>query len=574
MMGVTTFNTKQMESALSIYSKALVGAPVNLQITNAQTAMAWEESNPTRRRSKQVIIPSADWSKKENREIGEGQTVHESLHHVYTEFDSLSNLTRDRYFRLRKGFANSIEDVFIEFMGEQKWPGVRKIMERRLIIGQRRGWFPKVEDVTSIQAVELYYFYELRIRRLNNPLHKKRDEYKAVAEKTLGKANFAELQQFIDQGMMVRSSYATVRLANNIVDWLVNLQSDEQSDEQSGEQSDEQSGEQSGEQSDEQSGEQSGEQSDEQSGEQSGEQSDEQSGDFSEQDKEDLLGEMSNHRSSPDLSTKAIEHLESERVDTPSIVPPGVHLDAKKGHPISQEWKSDIRRLQSRLTRPLEAMIKAKTWAKNTFSNRGDLDTSRLIRVLTDGKAMKQETVTVGANSAVSLLVDMSGSMAQTMNNGKRLAETAETAMAGMMLALEKLKVNSSAYRYSGSWNDDLAYICPYKKFNEKTSEIITRLGVDPFGSTPTAEAIMGILPEITRQKEDKKILYVITDGDADDQDSLEQSYNLAIQLGVNIKFILIGFHWRSSFALEDVYHIDDVAELAAILQKLSLKNI
>ncbi|MCC3804086.1 VWA domain-containing protein, partial [Vibrio parahaemolyticus] len=241
------------------------------------------------------------------------------------------------------------------------------------------------------------------------------------------------------------------------------------------------------------------------------------------------------------------------------------------------EYHRELRTLQAALRRPLEAMLKAQTWKHESFGRRGELDSARLNRVITDGKAMRTETITIGESAAVSLLLDASSSMDSKVVTGDTYSlsrmEVAEITLGALANTLDGLGIPCEAWKYCRVAGTGAA-IFSYKKFYEKPRKLLGRLGRSPSGGTPTGEALFTVIANMSKRTEPKKIIYVITDGEAQDENCVQRAYDMAVAVGIKVKFICIGVKWKSPFAYDQVAEIDSAKDLPKILQKMSLKDL
>ncbi|MEZ8733628.1 VWA domain-containing protein, partial [Vibrio sp. 10N.239.312.D08] len=238
----------------------------------------------------------------------------------------------------------------------------------------------------------------------------------------------------------------------------------------------------------------------------------------------------------------------------------------------------EMRQLEGAIRRPLQAMLLAQTWRNESFGRKGELDTSRIHRVVTDGKAMRQETIIEGENSAVSILVDASTSMDDKAVKGNPFSlsrmQVAEITVGAMTNVLSSLNIPVEAWKFASSSSTGPA-VSAYKLFNEKPNQMMGKLGRAPKGGTPTGEALFTIIANISKRHEPKKIVYVITDGEANKGGvMLKKAYEMSEAVGVKVKFICVGTKWKYHFAQEFVAEIEQATELPRLMQRMSLKDL
>ncbi|EJC7176092.1 VWA domain-containing protein [Vibrio parahaemolyticus] len=662
----TALNSKQVQNSLSVISNALAGGGVSLKLCAADSGAYCFEENPGDLSTRaQVRIPNADFTIRGNLELAEGQAVHEALHCIFTDMLAILDLVNDTLLGFRKGIFNSLEDAYIEYMGEKRWRGIRKILNRRLIQYKRKGFLGNLKDVEGIDLIDRYIYFYCSVKRNRAPLQEIFDmlEHKLIS--MIGLEYYNQLNEILEKGIKTTSSEENAIVANEIGDWLKNLvpnqpddikqtpqpseksNSDESQDGKpngdnseastgngQSEVSESQEGKPNGDNSEASTGNSQSEASESQEGKPNGDNSEASTGNSQSEASESQDGKPNgdnseastgnNQNDASDSSLNSDEKLSnSERNQqsqlqnsgTEGLTPEQVEalkkqakqrrksfaevlagqalkelnktastddIETCKNYEIKDtgerfEYHRELRTLQAALRRPLEAMLKAQTWKHESFGRRGELDSARLNRVITDGKAMRTETITIGESAAVSLLLDASSSMDSKVVTGDTYSlsrmEVAEITLGALANTLDGLGIPCEAWKYCRVAGTGAA-IFSYKKFYEKPRKLLGRLGRSPSGGTPTGEALFTVIANMSKRTEPKKIIYVITDGEAQDENCVQRAYDMAVAVGIKVKFICIGVKWKSPFAYDQVAEIDSAKDLPKILQKMSLKDL
>ncbi|MDM1717373.1 VWA domain-containing protein, partial [Thiopseudomonas alkaliphila] len=180
------------------------------------------------------------------------------------------------------------------------------------------------------------------------------------------------------------------------------------------------------------------------------------------------------------------------------------------------------------LRRQFSGLIQSDQQTADTKSRYGKLgkNPSRVLQGETKlfvRRGIKQDT-----GAAIHLLVDISSSMSARQRDGEQLLiDTAVEAAATMFAALEPLPNTSVG----------LSYFCEdYSKairHNERLAKSKTMLGVKPGGTTNTGGAILNTICELLACKQEKKILFVLTDGQPDNVKHLLDAINIAKKYGI-----------------------------------------
>ncbi|MEZ8733629.1 hypothetical protein, partial [Vibrio sp. 10N.239.312.D08] len=221
---MSALNNRSIQNSLGVISNALAGGGIALNLCEANVAFCYEDSPKAATRHSSVNIPNADFSDKGNMEIAEGQAVHESLHHIFSDPEAKSMLTKDAFSGFRNNVFDSAEDAYIEDMGQRKWRGIRKVLNRRLVHYKRKCFFQKTEELEVIELIEQYIYCFMSVERNNaTPLDSLYSQAKFRMIMELGFENFDHLNELLPNGLKTTSSLENVEFAESIANWLKGL---------------------------------------------------------------------------------------------------------------------------------------------------------------------------------------------------------------------------------------------------------------------------------------------------------------------------------------------------------------
>jgi len=184
---------------------------------------------------------------------------------------------------------------------------------------------------------------------------------------------------------------------------------------------------------------------------------------------------------------------------------------APKNAETAQMLLSEVRGTTSKVRAQLAGMVQAKDRCGLSTRRAGKrLDVSKLHRAaLGDTRVFLHREEKQRQNTAVHLLVDMSGSMDSSAANPPHMI--ARKAALALALALDAIPKVSPAVTFFCGNNQNPVRIAV--KHGESVQANAGRFGVLPDGGTPMAEGIWYAAFELSKRREDRKMLIVITDG-------------------------------------------------------------
>lgn len=193
---------------------------------------------------------------------------------------------------------------------------------------------------------------------------------------------------------------------------------------------------------------------------------------------------------------------------------------------------------------------------------------TKLSRVMQgDTRVFRQPVEKRSPNTAVHILVDISGSMnGSTLSGSKRLYEVAQEAALTIALALEGIQGVNPAVTYFGGSAEEPNFSA--MKHGQRVSQNAGRFILPPQGSTPMAEAIWYGAYELSKTREQRKLMIVITDGEPNNEAAVKSVVDLCERSGIELIGIGLITHAVKQFFQRSIV-IQDVNDLRKTLFKL-----
>ena len=200
----------------------------------------------------------------------------------------------------------------------------------------------------------------------------------------------------------------------------------------------------------------------------------------------------------------------------------------------------DVISTSNRIVSKLQGLVQASRRRTGKVGRKGrSINSSRLTRILSgDTRIFNSKSDRREPNTAVHLLVDMSGSMTNDVVDHKSgcvrtYSDVAQRAAVAIGLALEVIPGVSPAITAFGSCltNPVRSII----KHGESVKRQPEKLAVSHGGFTPLAEAMWYAAFELSKVREDRKMVVVITDGEPDCSLSFRESIEMCEQRGVEM---------------------------------------
>ena len=263
----------------------------------------------------------------------------------------------------------------------------------------------------------------------------------------------------------------------------------------------------------------------------------------------------------PESFDNQLEHiLKSTAIQTGN----GIGM-ARVGHIARSplEEKDRIEALSSirAMTTRLSGLLQSEVLRRSAPSRYGRLDSQRLHRIATnDPRLFRSNEKVVGIDTAVHILLDVSGSMARRI----KLASLACYSVASSLSSIRGVNVGVTAFPALEE-QDDIVTVCPLLKHGERMNDDFE---VTVQGTTPLAEALWWVAKQLVSQKEVRKIVLLITDGEPDDFQAAQETVSALQKQGIEI--IGVGIHsCRLSVFVEHQITITELSELAPAMLTL-----
>ena len=200
------------------------------------------------------------------------------------------------------------------------------------------------------------------------------------------------------------------------------------------------------------------------------------------------------------------------------------------------------------------------------------INTRHLCRIVNgDTRVFNQRADKQSPNTAVHILVDMSSSMMRDCGSYKTKADVAQEAAIAIALALDMIQgANPAVTTFGGHAKDPVRKIVGH---GERVKAQYKRFGASTWGNTPMTEAIWYGANELSKTKENRKMLIVITDGQPDEFGSCKRVIELCERFGVEV--IGIGIETNSVVRLfKQNIVISDAKELKGTLFTLMRRGL
>ena len=201
-------------------------------------------------------------------------------------------------------------------------------------------------------------------------------------------------------------------------------------------------------------------------------------------------------------------------------------------HPLPENQRQESIAASRALRTRLQALMQARTLRRTAPGRYGRLDGRLLHRLSVQNPRvfLRREEVS-GINTAVHILLDISGSMYRKIH----LATSACYAVASALSGIPGINVGVTAF--PATTPDDIPGVCPLVRHGQRVG-----LGFDvpASGSTPLAEALWWIARTMLSLKENRKILLLITDGQPDNSQKALEALQMLQNLGIEVMGIAI----------------------------------
>jgi cobaltochelatase CobT len=249
-----------------------------------------------------------------------------------------------------------------------------------------------------------------------------------------------------------------------------------------------------------------------------------------------------------------------------------VALAVAEGASFSVEVKAATNALRRRLAGLLQAETLCRRYPAVTGKR---IDTRRLCRIEAgDARIFVREVTGLKTDTAVQILVDRSGSMSSSRGRRKsgapRPIEVARASCYATALALKQVPgVMVAAAAFPGNQDSEVIVMAQFEERVDRQAVRFARLEAN--GGTPMAEAMLWGAARLLEQRQPRRILLVTTDGAYDE--ALGQAMAARLQLA-GIEPLGIGIHCDVSHLFARSRQIATIADLPQAMFEVLLEAI
>lgn len=506
-----------------------------------------------------INLPQGDFSDPEFVTLSHGYLDHELGHERFTD----AKYTQKAYMEsdLVNSFRQVLEDPRMERCQGKEFPGAKINLEKMVELCIKRDYFPFVSalDVPAKQIMYFCLYWGRVVVTGQSMLQARLDDAELFLRNRVGDDLIDSVIERLQPLRFAESNSDSLKVARSIVELLVGDKADsDMGDANQNEQQESKPQEQSGDSKPEE-----GAANDEEAGKKEFINSVLSSG--AEDGVDDLHQQVAE-----DLSEMAKEAQKESRASDLSGIGTALSIadDPMPGTPVKieeakQRGRSvfkEMRRVLMDLTRNHKTYARnGRRVAKRRLSSAYLGAQSVFIR-----KNIKQEP-----KVAISLLLDASNSMkAKNMNIVNNLGYALAT---GLTQASVKTQVSYYGIGSAGRL-EDLRYYA--KRFDDKSIEP-SRFSIGHSGGTPTGNAMSTEAIELASRPEDKKIMFVVTDGRPADSNLVHEVRKNCIKAGIQVVPIGINTGVVAGFNSDDFKTVKGLSDLnAAINHAISKKLI
>ncbi|EKO3767322.1 VWA domain-containing protein [Vibrio metschnikovii] len=514
-----------------------------------------------------IVIPTANPDDPHYQQIAWGYLAHEAAHIRHTNFDMVQKASSKP---IRKALLNIIEDVRIENELAKDYPGTRRSISQVIeyMVDTQQMCVPEqLEPASNLQA---WLLFRLRCHFLGQkaltPLYQAVDER---VRQLFPAAAMSRLSAMLTAVPSLASTGEVLKLVDAIVAML------EEESRPPQDESDADSGNDIGQDASNDSNNSSDSQTPEADSSAMGDAAE--TGDSDNSDQADNLRqalEASAAQFEPDTFAQVAEVL-SEQAEghqgvTPLSLPQAEH--AMLGdEAILTLSASESAQIRARL----RGMVQSSQDNRNHAKRHGlRVATHRLAASQAgESRLFIQRQPRIAPNAAVHLLVDISGSMGKPIGEGNRkYFHVANEAALALAMALEGIPGVVPAVSYFPGIHQEVSIaLLPKQSVRHRAAWFDQK----PRGCTPMAQAMWFAANSLLAQKQKRKLMIVLTDGDPDDwaatHDIVDRCRRSGFELlGIGIQTRSVEKFFPQSIVINDVKDLK--RELFEVTQQLLIQ--
>lgn len=514
-----------------------------------------------------IVIPTANPDDPHYQQIAWGYLAHEAAHIRHTNFDMVKKASSKP---IRKALLNIIEDVRIENELAKDYPGTRRSISQVIeyMVDTQQMCVPEQpEPASNLQA---WLLFRLRCHFLGQkaltPL------YQAVDER-VRQLFPAAAMSLLSAMLTAVPSLASTGEVLKLVDAIVAMLEEESRPPQ--DESDSDGGDDIGQYASNDSNNNSDSQTPEAASSAMGDAAE--TGDSDNSDQADNLRqalEASAAQFEPDTFAQVAEVLSEQAEGHQGVTP--LSLPQAEQAMLGDEAILTLSASESAQIRArLRGMIQSSQDNRNHAKRHGlRVATHRLAASQAgESRLFIQRQPRIAPNAAVHLLVDISGSMGKPIGEGNRkYFHVANEAALALVMALEGIPGVVPAVSYFPGIHQEVSVaLLPKQSVRHRAAYFDQK----PRGCTPMAQAMWFAANSLLAQKQKRKLMIVLTDGDPDDWAA---THDIVIRcrrsgfelLGIGIQTRSVERFFPQSIVINDVKDLK--RELFEVTQQLLIQ--
>ena len=514
-----------------------------------------------------IVIPTANPDDPHYQQIAWGYLAHEAAHIRHTNFDMVQKALSKP---IRKALLNIIEDVRIENELAKDYPGTRRSISQVIeyMVDTQQMCVPEqLEPASNLQA---WLLFRLRCHFLGQkaltPLYQAIDER---VRQLFPAAAMSRLSAMLTAVPSLGSTGEVLKLVDAIVAML------EEESRPPQDESDADSGNDIGQDASNDSNNSSDSQTPETDSSATGDFAE--TGDSDNSDQADNLRqalEASAAQFEPDTFAQVAEVLSEQAEGHQGVTP--LSLPQAEQAMLGDEAILTLSASESAQIRArLRGMVQSSQDNRNHAKRHGlRVATPRLAASQAgESRLFIQRPPRIAPNAAVHLLVDISGSMGKPIGEGNRkYFHVANEAALALAMALEGIPGVVPAVSYFPGIHQEVSIaLLPKQSVRHRAACFDQK----PRGCTPMAQAMWFAANSLLAQKQKRKLMIVLTDGDPDDwaatHDIVDRCRRSGFELlGIGIQTRSVEKFFPQSIVINDVKDLK--RELFEVTQQLLIQ--
>jgi nitric oxide reductase activation protein len=514
-----------------------------------------------------IVIPTANPDDPHYQQIAWGYLAHEAAHIRHTNFDMVKKASSKP---IRKALLNIIEDVRIENELAKDYPGTRRSISQVIeyMVDTQQMCVPEQpEPASNLQA---WLLFRLRCHFLGQkaltPLYQAVDER---VRQLFPAAAMSRLSAMLTAVPSLASTGEVLKLVDAIVAML------EEESRPPQDESDSDGGDDIGQDASNDSNNNSDSQTPEAASSAMGDVAE--TGDSDNADQADNLRqalEASAAQFEPDTFAQVAEVLSEQAEGHQGVTP--LSLPQAEQAMLGDEAILTLSASESAQIRArLRGMVQSSQDNRNHAKRHGlRVATHRLAASQAgESRLFIQRQPRIAPNAAVHLLVDISGSMGKPIGEGNRkYFHVANEAALALAMALEGIPGVVPAVSYFPGIHQEVSIaLLPKQSVRHRAASFDQK----PRGCTPMAQAMWFAANSLLAQKQKRKLMIVLTDGDPDDwaatHDIVDRCRRSGFELlGIGIQTRSVEKFFPQSIVINDVKDLK--RELFEVTQQLLIQ--